>query len=113
MIIFAIIKKTKKMKDEKLVADIETIVCERVGVDREHMLEKTKKGACVKARHLSIFILHSMFCLSITKMSERYGCSKRQVFKINKQMRDYIAYNSKYRTLYEEIVEDINRYCID
>lgn len=95
------------MKDEKFINGIEELVCAHVGVEREQMLEKTKKGACVKARHLSIYILHSMFKVSIKDLSLRYGCSPRQIFKINQHMRDYIAYNAKYRELHGAIVEKI------
>lgn len=96
------------MKKEQIIDEVETIVCAHVGIERDQMLEKTKKGACVKARHLSIYILHSMFNLSIRDLSKRYECSIRQVFKINQHVVDYVAYNSHYREFYSSIIDDVS-----
>lgn len=95
------------MAEEKIIEDVESAVCDHVGVTKSQMMEKTKKGACVKARHLSILILHNMFKLSIRTLCLRYGYTQRQVFRINSQMKAYIEYNCSYRDLYNSIVDSI------
>lgn len=88
---------------------VEAVVCEKVGVDIDSMYEEKQKGACVKARHLSIFILHNKFKVSIRDLKNRYGyASPRAVFKVNKQMRDYIEYNNQYRDLFNDVVREID-----
>ena len=95
------------MKVQEIVDFVEGVVCNHVGVSIEQMLEDTKKGACVKARHLSIFILHCTFGLSIRQLCNRYGFSVRHFFRISQQMRDYISYSYDYRDLYDKIMADI------
>lgn len=90
-----------------LMDAVESVVCEHVGVEREDVLGKTRKGACVKARHLSIFILHSDYFITTRVLSERYGCTKKHIFGVNAQMRNYMAYSSEYRDLYEKVIKSL------
>ena len=100
--------KLNKMDKVSAYDVVEPIVCEKVGVVISSMFEEKQKGACVKARHLSIFILHNRFKVSIRDLKNRYGyASPRAVFKINKQMRDYIEYNNQYRELFNDAVRAI------
>lgn len=96
------------MKMDFVLEDIENAICEEIGVSMDDMISKTKKGACVKARHLSIYILHTEFGVSIRYLSRRYGCTVRQVFRINNHMADYIAYSSQYKDLYTSIMSKIS-----
>lgn len=96
------------MIDYTFIIDaVESVVCEQVGVEREDVLGKTRKGACVKARHLSIFILHFNYRVTTRELSERYGCTKKHIFGVNAQMRNYMAYSSDYRELYEKVMESL------
>lgn len=87
---------------------VEKVVCRHVGIDLNTIFERTKKGACVKARHLSIFILHTLYHVPIRWLSLRYNISVRHVFCIVARIRDYIKYSKSYRDLLDNIVHDLD-----
>lgn len=92
------------MNYSDLSEKVEQAVCEYINVSTEKMFEYTKKGACVKARHLSIFILHTLYNIPISYLSLRYNLSVRHVFRAVAQIRDYMRYNKSYSDLLSNIV---------
>lgn len=92
------------MDYSELADKVEQIVCDHIGVSIELVFERTKKGECVKARHLSIFILHTLYHIPIRWLSLRYNFSVRHVFKAVAQIRDYTKYSKTYSDLCDEIM---------
>lgn len=93
------------MDTKDIINQVEQIVCDKVGVDRDEMISITKKGACVKARHLIMFILHTEFNVSVKTLCDAYNYSTRGVFLVNQRVREYIAYNSTYRDFCNDVID--------
>lgn len=96
------------MEHSKRAEAIEQLICNHVGVDVDEMLTHTKKGACVKAKHLSIYILHNMYHISLSWLASRYGFSVRHIVAVSASVRDYVRYNNEYREWFYEIEELVN-----
>lgn len=96
------------MSNSELAQRVEQVICSHIGVDTSMIFERTKKGACVKARHLSMFILHTLYHISIRELSLRYNISVRHTFCSIARIRDYIKYSKSYRDLLNNIVHDLN-----
>lgn len=96
------------MNNNELATKIEQVVCNHIGIATEMLFERTKKGACVKARHLSIYILHNTYKFSISWLSSRYGIVTRHIFAASAQIKAYLKYDKTYRELYNEIVCDLD-----
>lgn len=95
------------MNYNELADKVEQVVCDHIGITTDMVFERTKKGVCVKARHLSIFILHTLYHVPIRWLSLRYNFSVRHTFKSVSQIRDYIKYNKSYSDLCGEIVANL------
>lgn len=96
------------MIDYKLLAkDVELVVCSHVGVSHDEMSSHNKKGACVKAKHLSIFILHTSYGVSVKWLSKHYGFGVRHIFRVVAQIRDYMKYGRTYSDLYDIVKKDL------
>jgi hypothetical protein len=86
------------MKDyNELVRQVESVVRAHVGLEENVSLMGTKKGVYIKAKHLSIFILHDIFHVPISWLSKHYNISIRHTFRLISQIHDYAKYNSLYR----------------
>lgn len=107
MIFYYICKNFNKMNYKELANKVEQVVCDYIGITTDMVFERTKKGVCVKARHLSIFILHTLYHVPISCLSLRYNFSVRHIFKAVAQIRDYIQYNRYYSDLCHEIVKEL------
>jgi hypothetical protein len=95
------------MNYNELADKVEQIVCDHIGITTDMVFERTKKGVCVKARHLSIFILHTLYHVPIRWLSLRYNFSVRHIFKAVAQIRDYIKYSKSYSDLCHDIVANL------
>lgn len=84
---------------------VESTVCDVIGVSMDEMRSKTKKGACVMARHLSMLILHCNYKISIRNLSLRYCFSVRHTFNAIAQIKYYLSYNEVYQSAHSEILE--------
>ena len=91
----------------ELACSIEEVVCSRIGIELNRLFEDTKKGDCVKARHLSIFILHTLYHIPISFLSKRYKCSPRHIFRAISQLRDYVSTSRQYRELIQSLADDL------
>lgn len=108
-VIFAYIcKNFNNMNQNELACSVEEVTCECVGLPLGCLFEQTKKGDYVKARHLSIFILHTLYHIPTYWLSRRYRCSQRHIFMVVAQVRDYISTNKTYRELVAEITNRLS-----
>lgn len=85
------------MDYNNLASQVEAVVRDHVGLGIEVNLIGTKKGACIKAKHLSIFVLHTLYHVPISWLSKYYDVGIRHTFRLISQIRNYIKYNSVYR----------------
>ena len=95
------------MNFNELACQVEEVVCNHIDANLASMFQSTKKGDCVKARHLSIFVLHTLYHVPISWLSIRYKFSTRHIFRAVAQIRDYIRTNRQYRDLCESIRIDM------
>lgn len=93
---------------DEISCSIEEVVCSRIEIELNRLFEDTKKGDCVKARHLSMFVLHTIYHLPVSFLSRRYKCSPRHIFRAISQLRDYVSTSRQYRELIQSIVHDLN-----
>lgn len=92
------------MEYNELANEIEAIVFGHMGVETQDAFERTKKGDCVKARHLSITIMHLEYKIPIAWLSKRYGFSIRHIFRIVAHIQSYIRYNKHYNEIYNALL---------
>lgn len=95
------------MDKNELACYVEEFVCKHTGLPLNRLFEPTKKGDCIKARHLSIFILHTIYNIPISFLSNRYKCSPRHIFRAVAQVRDYAKTNRPYRESLEFMLDTI------
>lgn len=91
-------------KFEDIALIVENAACSEIGISYDDMRSRTKKGACVKARHLSIFILHTIYKVPLSWLSYRYNFSVRHILKAVAQIKDYIKYSKHYAELLNNII---------
>lgn len=98
------------MNYDNLASQVEAIVRNHVGLDMNTSLIGTKKGDCIKAKHLSIFVLHTIYHVPISWLSKYYSIGHRQTFRLISQIRNYIKYNSSYRDECNSLVKLLEPY---
>ena len=81
---------------------IEKTIAEQFGVTVDDVLGKSRKGACVKARHLILFILHRKHNVYVSFLSRRYDRHGRTIEKACHNFDFFIKSFSEYRGYYEK-----------
>lgn len=81
----------------ELASQVEDVIRKHSGMGVDINIIGTKKGACIKVKHLSIFILHTIYHVPISWLSKHYDVSIRHTFRLISQIHDYAKYSSSYR----------------
>lgn len=84
------------------ITRIEQIVSSQFGVTVDDAMGKSRKGACVKARHLILYILHRKQQVYVNFLSDRYSMHHRSVEKACHNFDYFIHSLKEYRGYYEE-----------
>lgn len=85
----------------ELLYKIEESIGNIFSVRHSDILGKSKKGACVKARHLSIYILHRDFKVTYRTLVSRYSISDRMIRWICQRWDYYISTIPEFRGYYQ------------
>lgn len=83
------------------ISRIEQEIASQFSVTVEEVLGKSRKGACVKARHLILFILHRKHNVYVSHLSRRYNRHSRTIEKACHNFDFFIKSLSEYRGYYE------------
>lgn len=76
---------------------IEHAIADYYGINVDEIRMDTKKSAAVKARHFSIYFLHTKYGFTGGQLSYIYNKSRHWIFDICRQMRNYAQVDAKYR----------------
>jgi chromosomal replication initiation ATPase DnaA len=82
---------------------IEHAIADYYGINVDEIRMDTKKSAAVKARHFSIYFLHTKYGFTGGQLSYIYNKSRHWIFDICRQMRDYAKIDAKYRKEMSEL----------
>lgn len=102
-----ICKKIVTMNYDNLANRVEGVVRTHVGLDAYANIIGTKKGACVEAKHLSIFVLHTLYCVPISWLAKRYSLTPRMIMMAVAQIRNFIKFNNSYRESCSALFESL------
>lgn len=90
---------------------IEEAIAEYYGISVVDIRSDTKKSAAVKARHFSIYFLHTKYGFTGGQLSYIYGKSRHWIFDICRQMRNYAQVDTKYRKEMSDIDAILSSLC--
>lgn len=76
---------------------IEAEIARYIGIPVEEVRGKNKKSACVKARHYSIYFLHTVYGYTGGQLSKLYNTTRHRIFDICGQMNTYRRIDASYR----------------
>lgn len=79
---------------------IENIVCDFFSLPIEEVFSKTLNREMVIVRHITIYILHKIYKLSVSFLAKRYDCSTSLINKVCANITNYIEYDKKFRNQY-------------
>lgn len=82
---------------------VEHAIANYYGIGVNEIRMDTKKSAAVKARHFSIYFLHTKYGFTGGQLSYIYNKSRHWIFDICRQMRDYAKIDAKYRKEMSEL----------
>ena len=82
---------------------VEEAIADYYNIDVEDIRSSTKKSAAVKARHFSIYFLHTKYGFTAGQLSYIYNKSRHWIFDICRQMRNYASVDATYRTEMKDI----------
>lgn len=89
---------------------IEEAIAKYVAVPVETLRGKSRKSACVKARHFSIYFLHNKYGFTGGQLSKLYNTTRHRIFDICNLMDTYRRIDAVYRSELldvESILDDI------
>lgn len=84
-------------KQQQVALDVERAIAEYYGICVEDIRSNNTKSAATKARHFSIYFLHTKFMLTGGQLGSIYNRSRNWIFDICRQMRDYARIDIGYR----------------
>ena len=90
---------------------VEETIADYYGIDVSEIRKDTKKSAAVKARHFSIYFLHTKYGFTGGQLSYIYGKSRHWIFDICRQMRNYAQVDAKYRKEMSDIDAILSSLC--
>lgn len=82
---------------------VEASVADYLQVQVEEVRGKSKKSACVKARHYSIYFLHTKYGYTGGQLSKLYNITRHHVFDVCALMDTYRRIDSNYRKELSEV----------
>ena len=85
------------------VEDVESVVSEYVGIPVSEIRGKNTKSAFVKARHFSIYLLHTKYGFTGGELSKIYSTTRHRIFDICAQIRGYAQVDAIYRAELNEV----------
>ena len=79
---------------------IENIVCDFFSLSIDEVFSKTLIREVVMVRHITIYLLHKIYNLSVSFLAKRYDCSTSLINKVCANITNYIEYDKKFRNTY-------------
>ena len=80
-----------------LTSQVEGAIAEYYNIPIEEIRSNNTKSAATKARHFSIYFLHTKYKLTCGQLGEIYKRSRHWLFDICRQMRNYAQVDARYR----------------
>ena len=95
------------INEEMDILEVENVVAEAFGVEREGFYLRLGVRQLYTARHFLWLILHDELCISHNKIAKRYLHSKRMVEKAISGMRFRVGNQRQDKKMYEEIKSNL------
>ena len=97
------------MEQEIIFNDVEQAICSFFDVKKEEVYCKNLKRDIALVRHFTIYILHTYYNVSLSKLHKRYKCSVRTVVRVCASIRFLIERDKKYRNYYNCLMQYIKK----
>lgn len=97
------------MEQEIIFDDVEQAVCTFFDVKKGEVYCDNLKRNIALVRHFTIYILHTNYNISLSKLSKRYKCSVRHIVRVCSDIRFLIEHDKKYRNYYNCLMQYINK----
>lgn len=82
---------------------VEEAIAKYMDVSVEELRGKSRKSACVKARHFSIYFLHNKYGFTGGQLSKLYNTTRHRIFDICNLMETYKRIDAIYRSELSEV----------
>lgn len=82
---------------KEMATRVEGAIADYYRIPVEDIRSNNTKSAATKARHFSIYFLHTKYKLTCGQLGEIYNRSRHWLFDICRQMRDYAKVDARYR----------------
>ena len=84
------------------IENVEQQVCDFFALPIEEVFSKSTRRDLTLARHFVIYILHKHYKVSLSKLANRYKCSKRNIEITCANIGFFVEYDKKYQNYYKK-----------